>query len=274
MAEKVIESRRERTWAQPKLADGTPSTKKLLGVYNIGENIEKQVIPPKPEGATRFVCLSDTHDRHSLINVPPGDVLLHAGDFSFTGSRPEVERFNEFLRILPHKYKVVIAGNHEVTFEEDYYHNHWRRYHKQEEDTEVLKSILKDCIYLEDTDVVIEGFRIYGSPWQPAFCNWAFNLERGKECQRMWDRIPTGTDILITHGPPHGKKIGKTMAGIDAGCEKLSVAIQRTKPRVHLSGHIHEGYGITQEKVTTYINASICTLRYKPTNNPIVFDMI
>jgi len=246
-----------------------------LGVYNVGHELKKCIIPPKPEGATRFVCISDTHDRHSFIKVPPGDVLLHAGDFSFTGTKPEVERFNQFLKALPHKYKVVIAGNHEVTFEEDYYQNHWRRYHAKPEDTTQVKSLLKEnCIYLEDTEIVIEGFRIYGSPWQPTFCDWAFNVERGEECKKMWDRIPTGTDILITHGPPYGKGIGNTADAIDAGCEELILAIERTKPIVHLSGHIHEGYGINKEQATTFINASICTLSYKPTNNAIVFDMI
>jgi len=107
----------------------------------------------------------------------------------------------------------------------------------------------------------------------PFFCDWAFNLDRGPNIKEKWDLIPTsGIDILLTHGPPqlHG---GVTFKGEDTGCEDLLNAIKRAQPLVHVFGHVHEGYGVTKDEICTYINASICTFNYKPTNKPVVFDL-
>ena len=62
---------------------------------------------PKPEGHTRFVCVSDTHSKTENLEVPPGDVLLHAGDFSQIGMKKEIEEFVSFLKGLPHEHKVL-----------------------------------------------------------------------------------------------------------------------------------------------------------------------
>lgn len=90
--------------------------------------------------------------------------------------------------------------------------------------------------------MTIEGINIYGSPWQPWYHDWAFNLERGEEIKKKWDLIPQGVDVLITHGPPH-KILDKTIEGVDAGCEMLVEAIKRVKPKIHVFGHIHEARG-------------------------------
>ncbi len=56
--------------------------------------------------------------------------------------------------------------------------------------------------YLEDSETSIKGVSIYGSPWQPEFCDWAFNLPRKSEALReKWAKIPDKSDIVITHGP-------------------------------------------------------------------------
>jgi 3',5'-cyclic AMP phosphodiesterase CpdA len=73
---------------------------------------------PKPTGALRFVCLSDTHSCDlRKLQVPEGDFLLHSGDFSNMGEAYEIVEFNQFLGELPHRNKVVIAGNHDFTFD-------------------------------------------------------------------------------------------------------------------------------------------------------------
>lgn len=84
--------------------------------------------------------------------------------------------------------------------------------------------------------------------------------------------IPPDTDILITHGPPYGFA-DKTYGGLSVGCEELIKVIDVIKPKVHVFGHIHEGYGIARNDHTVFINASTCTLRYRPENKPIVFDL-
>ena len=119
------------------------------------------------------------------------------------------------------------------------------------------------------------GALIWGSPWQPEFCDWAFNLPRaGEEIRAKWKLIPAATDILVTHGPPRGGVGGICRDGFDAGCEVLTERIKEVKPLVHICGHIHECYGVFALGDTLVINASSVNLSYRPTNPPIVFDIV
>ena len=127
---------------------------------------------------------------------------------------------------LPYKHKIVIAGNHELGWDSD---------------TKDLKNELTNCTYLEDSSVEINGLKIYGTPYQPEFGRWAFNLERGQECLDKWDQIPSDTDILITHGPPLGFG-DQNKRNVRCGCVELLHSVQqRIKPKYHIYGHIHEG---------------------------------
>lgn len=238
---------------------------------------------PKPKDHVRFVCISDTHSKTDRIpDIPDGDVLIHAGDFTKICRRKEVKNFNDFLGTLPHRHKIVIAGNHELTFDqqlmternshvfmsfasafEGLKTNEWKD----------IRTLLTNCTYLEDSEIQVMGFRIYGSPWQPVFCDWGFNLPRGQPLLDKWNRIPEGTDILITHGPPlgHGDLASN---GCRAGCvELLSTVQRRVRPKYHVFGHIHEGYGVTTDGQTMFVNAAICDVHYRPCNPPIVFDL-
>jgi len=161
-----------------------------------------------------------------------------------------------YLCTLPHPHKIVIAGNHDFCFESD---------------REACEKILTNCIYLQDQEVTINGMRFYGSPWQPWFYDWAFNLERGPEIRVKWNLIPKGTDILITHGPPYG--IGDLTAQEDhAGCQDLLEVVEKIKPAIHIFGHIHEGYGISSNGITTFINVSSCDQLYQPVNPPLIYE--
>lgn len=210
----------------------------------------------------RLVCLSDTHTLHSRVKVPDGDVLIHAGDFTKRGSHEDVERFNAFLGRQPHRHKVVIAGNHDFCFEDD---------------RAAAQALITNARYLQDAALEIEGLRLYGSPWQPRFFDWAFNLDRGAPLRAKWDLIPADTDVLITHGPPfgHGDRCDD---GRRVGCEELLLALERVRPRVHVFGHIHEGYGQTELRHdggqrTLCVNASSCDVRYRAVNAPLVIDL-
>ncbi len=205
----------------------------------------------------RIVCISDTHNQLDRLRIPPGDLLIHAGDLSGRGSHKELARQLGLFAALPHRHKVVIAGNHDWGFQLDH---------------AASRALVTGAVYLQDEAVTIEGLRIYGSPWQPWFLDWAFNYPRGQSLAPIWDRIPEGTDLLITHGPPLGHG-DRTVSGEDVGCPALLDAIRRIKPRLHVFGHIHEGYGVTQEGPTTCVNASSCTEDYHPTNAPIVVDL-
>lgn len=200
------------------------------------------------------------------MQIPEGDVLVHAGDITWKGNLDAVKRFNEWLGELPHKVKIVIAGNHDFCFEKP-------------SEKFLARGRLTNCIYLEDSGEEIDlldgrKFTVWGSPWTPWFYDWAFNEERGPLIREHWDMIPDNTDIVVTHGPPYGY-LDKTDRGPRAGCEELATAIQRIKPKIHVFGHIHEGYGVEIDPNvgTKYINASSCTLQYRPTNPPIVVDI-
>eukprot|EP01087_Luapelamoeba_hula_P006777 TRINITY_DN1686_c0_g2_i1.p1 TRINITY_DN1686_c0_g2~~TRINITY_DN1686_c0_g2_i1.p1 ORF type:complete len:285 (-),score=17.73 TRINITY_DN1686_c0_g2_i1:4-858(-) len=234
---------------------------------------------PKPEGHTRFVCISDTHSLHDFLrNVPDGDVLIHAGDFTNVGELSDVEALSEWFGALPHPHKVVIAGNHDLPFDPASYAQTSMKFGPSvlgADDPQKARGLLKNCTYIEDEEVTVCGFRIWGSPWSPRFCDWAFNLDRGEPCQKQWDLIPVGIDILVTHGPPLGH--GDLCTGDHrAGCVNLLDTVeQRIKPKYHVFGHVHEGYGVTTNGVTTFINASSCNVNYSrhALNLPIVFDL-
>jgi len=97
--------------------------------------------------------------------------------------------------------------------------------------------------------------------------------KRGQEIKKIWDEIPLDVDILITHGPPYGH--GDTVPYIGStrqvGCLELLKAIQVAKPKIHIFGHVHESYGISEseEMETLFVNASICNKDFRPLNRPV-----
>eukprot|EP00455_Lapot_gusevi_P040337 TRINITY_DN4559_c0_g1_i1.p1 TRINITY_DN4559_c0_g1~~TRINITY_DN4559_c0_g1_i1.p1 ORF type:complete len:328 (-),score=51.91 TRINITY_DN4559_c0_g1_i1:157-1140(-) len=233
---------------------------------------------PKPEGYTRFVAISDTHTKTANLQLPQADILLHAGDFTNTGEPEGVRGFVEFLRGLDYSHKIVIAGNHDLTFDLANYPRIGPNFHRKNMfDAAATKDILlsagHNIVYLEDALFETRGFKIYGSPWQPEFFDWGFNETRGQRLRDRWALIPNHIDILITHGPPLGHG-DRCQDGFLAGCtDLLRVIQQRAKPKVHVFGHIHEGYGVTSDGHTLYVNASTCNLRYQSNQRPIVFDL-
>lgn len=208
----------------------------------------------------KVICLSDTHTMHGEAYIPDADILIHCGDFTSIGKVSEVIRFNDWLGSLNHiKHKIVVAGNHDLLFEES---------------PEVAQSLLTNATYLQDSEVTIDGIRIYGAPWQPRFHDWAFNVNRGADIRRKWDLIPNNLDILVTHGPPMGylDEVNKNN-GDHLGCDELLSAIHRAKPRYHLFGHIHGGYGTDKIGDTNLINCATCDEKYDPVNLPVEFKI-
>ena len=209
----------------------------------------------------RLVCVSDTHNQTDGLVVPEGDILLHAGDLTGNGQPEELAETARWLASLPHAHKVVIAGNHDFFFQED------------SEKARALFDDVPGFHYLEDAQISLDGLTIYGTPWQPWFYDWAFNLpRRGEELARIWSRVPTDMDVLLTHTPAHGI-LDRTRDGEAAGCEVLRAELSRIRPRLHVFGHIHEGYGDVTLEGTRHVNASTCDAAYKPVHPPIVVEM-
>ena len=204
----------------------------------------------------RFVMFSDTHG-YNDIPIPDGDVLIFAGDLSHgRGSLLDVDRFNKRLGELPHKHKLVIAGNHDFSFDK----------HK-----DLSKWVLTNAVYLEHHSYNIDGIKFFASPYHPKI--WGkFELERD-ELYPVWSAIPNDIDILITHGPPYGIRDESSMgSGGKVGDKALLKAINKIKPAAHIFGHIHEGYGHSRIGSTHFFNVSICNVEYEPVNKPIVWD--
>lgn len=205
----------------------------------------------------RVVCISDTHLRCRKVPIPEGDILVHAGDLTGRGSLAELAGEAAWLRALPHRHKVVVAGNHDFCF--------------QREKAQALQ-LCRGLVYLEDEGCELEGLRFWGSPWQPWFFDWAFNLPRGAELRAKWDLIPRDLDVLVTHGPP--LSIGDlTMGGQSVGCADLLEAVRRTRPRHHVCGHIHEARGVRVDGETTHVNACMLDESYAPAHAPILLDI-
>ena len=212
----------------------------------------------------KIVAISDTHDQQWNLEVPDGDVLVHAGDICFEHKGSvgfkHITRLREWLYEQPHKHKVIIAGNHDFPFET---HPKESRY------------ILRDFHYLQDSAVEIDGVKFWGSPWQPWFYDWAFNLERGKLLEEKWALIPEDTDVLLTHGPPYGK--GDLTTGYigpqeHAGCKDLTVRLQELSVKLHVFGHIHSGYGMYRLGETDCVNASVVNEHYEAVNKPVTWE--
>jgi len=232
----------------------------------------------------RVVCISDTHGLHDKMthSLPEGDILLHAGDCTNVGKEKEIEEFlNWFQNIKGYDHKIFIAGNHDFGFE---HYNGVR--HKNE--APWLHHLLNeenlsqsDVTYLHDSEVIFEypefsrPLKIYGSPWQPRFYDWAFNLNRlGTELELKWADIPDDTDILLTHTPPNGIRdfVINWRGNENVGCELLRHRLENMNVLLNVYGHIHEAYGAAYVKNTTYVNASICNSKYQPINKPIIVD--
>jgi hypothetical protein len=227
-----------------------------------------------PYGWT-IVCISDTHSLLDKIQTfPPADIIIHAGDFSNNGELEETQSFYTQFSNLPYDLKVFVAGNHDLTLDPLKLNDiNWC---SQFEKCAVKLGMTVDSYiaairkiihsnrapqgnlrYLQDDSCTVSSFtpsdsapsssiKIYGSPWQPEFFDWAFNLPRGQPLADKWAKIPPDVDVLITHGPPHGI-LDKTTQGHNIGCEELRKLFdtQSIKPRLHIFGHNHEDYGMT-----------------------------
>lgn len=198
----------------------------------------------------RIVAVADTHLYHQELVVPDGDVFVHAGDLCRAGDLEELAEVAGFLRALPHPHKVVVAGNHDWAF--------------SNEPARAREVLGPSIIYLEDEGTTVARMSFWGSPWQPAYNDWAFNLPRGEALAAKWARIPAGLDVLVTHSPPAGIGDRGPVAG-RLGCADLRARIRDVAPRLHLFGHIHQDGGFWEEEGTAFSNVTTWECERAPT---------
>lgn len=215
----------------------------------------------------KIACISDTHNNgmpHSIF--PDADILIHAGDGTSRGTIEQVKYFAKELGKLGHAHQepgyqaiIFVPGNHDWLFEKE---------------EKLARNIMAEygIITLINESIKINGFNIWGSPVCPPFYNWAF-YKKDEERKALWDLIPKNTDILITHGPPkyildevqEFNHMGYEI--IHTGCAHLHNKVIELKPKAHIFGHIHEGYGQKQMGETLFVNAALMNRAYVPVND-------
>ncbi|KAL8822886.1 MAG: hypothetical protein Q9191_006390 [Dirinaria sp. TL-2023a] len=185
---------------------------------------KRQVEPRYHTHPVSIVCVSDTHNNEP--NIPDSDVLVHAGDLTQTGTMEEVQRNLDWLQSLPHPHKIIIAGNHDFALlSEDWRSLRWG-----------------DIVYLQEARTKIRfangrTINFYGE--LGGTCNHGNLLFKYHPHEDTWnDKNPQEVNVFITHAPP------KYHLDVDGyGSDHLLKELWRIRPRLHVFGHVHGGYG-------------------------------
>ncbi|KAK8037764.1 Metallo-dependent phosphatase [Apiospora marii] len=248
--------RRLRPLATPPSPSSPAAIAQPLRLDGEGDEEEEE-----EESPVSVVCISDTHNANARCGpLPTGDLLVHAGDLTQSGTLAELQAAVAWLRAQPHRHKIVVAGNHDLLLDPACDYDHpapklacddfdGKVLRRRQRDEERARIDWGDVQYLCDSSVwtTVNGrngprrLKVYGSPRSPRNGNWAFQYPRGDGGQEVWDhQVPDDVDILVTHGPP---KAHLDLQGL--GCEHLlrEVWRVRSKLRLHVFGHVHEGHG-------------------------------
>jgi predicted phosphohydrolase len=223
----------------------------------VGTN-RKSIRTSKSSASLRLVLLSDTHQLHREVEVPDGDILIHACDFTmFCQSMKAIIDFNEWLGELPHRFKACVPGNHEFFLEGD----------------PSRCSLVDNATVLINAGVDIDGLRVWGSPVTPLYGGGAFGLSSAEDRRRLYAQILEDTDILVSHGPPYGVLDSDANSGLHSGCRELFDAVIRVRSKLHVFGHVHGAYGIFRTEHTTFVNAALLGIHGGLDKAPLVFRM-
>eukprot|EP00092_Neocalanus_flemingeri_P056375 GFUD01066822.1.p1 GENE.GFUD01066822.1~~GFUD01066822.1.p1 ORF type:complete len:362 (+),score=99.23 GFUD01066822.1:214-1299(+) len=216
------------------------------------------LLPPSPSwpGCVRLVCMSDTHGRHRELQVPPGDILIHSGDFTNTGTFSEAQDFDDWLGSLPHRHKVVVPGNHdsvmdqevrelvrsgevEVFSEEEV--NKWR---ELEDDDDLLAN----AHVLINRGLELEGLTFFGSPHtmfngvhdRSRYNRYAYSFgctDESDIAEYVAQSDYQDCHVLVTHSPPLG--IADVSSRSHRGSLAVRNAVFKMNPALHVFGHVH-----------------------------------
>jgi Icc-related predicted phosphoesterase len=204
-----------------------------------------------------IVCISDTHELHRELDVPDGDILIHTGDFTvFSKTAAAIDDFNDWLGDLPHRWKILVPGNHEFFLESD----------------PSRRRLISNATVLINEVVEIMGLKVWGSPTTPLL-GAAFGLSSPVDRAKLYAKIPDDADILVTHGPPYGILDGSPGTPRHAGCPQLLEAVTRIKPKLHVFGHVHGAHGMVSSEDTLFVNAALLGPDGDLCASPIVLRM-
>ena len=212
------------------------------------------------------ICVtSDTHTYHrDLVFDTNVDTIIHCGDFTksaLKNNRDETIEFLDWFDSLPIKNKILISGNHEYFL---------HRCHKNFSIETFFKENYPNIHYLQDSSIVIDGIKFYGTPWTLRYGDWYFMKDREKDLFEVFSKIDIDTNVLISHSP--AETILDYCQGKILGSSSLKYHIDNNLKNLkyHLFGHIHESYGYKDLHTYTAINSAF--LDYTKDNQPISFD--
>lgn len=207
----------------------------------------------------KIVIISDTHSAHRDVDLPEGDVLLHAGDLcqslgtNFFQQRAHIRDCDDWFGEQDFKKVICVAGNHDFPFEEGQI------------------SQLKNAVYLQNETYVYKGVKFFGSPNQLPFYG-AFNA-REETLERIYEKVDDDTDVIISHGAPYGILDLPRHSG-HTGSHALMSLIARVKPKLVVFGHIHDSYGESEWNGVKLFNASQAGKTWTSMDNkPWIFDL-
>jgi Icc-related predicted phosphoesterase len=185
----------------------------------------------------KLLHLSDTHCLHRKIrDLPFADVLVHSGDISNSGTEEEVLDFINWLIELPYQHKIFVTGNNDLCL--------W--------DAENIEDLPENVHFLQDRNVTIDGIKFFGL---------GYNHPEAL--------IPADSDVVVTHEPP--VMILDESAGVHWGNVPLRNRILQVKPRYHLFGHAHNGYGTVERDGIVFSNAALLDDMNRLVGNPKIF---
>jgi len=231
------------------------------------------------KSSIRIVLISDTHSRHDALgHLPPGDLLIHSGDFTQTRpSKPqEYKDFVDWFSSQPHQNKVMIAGNRDGFMDTQTARKYEPNSGFWMDLTQQYLKNQSNFVYLEDEalELKIKGttLKLFGTPWTAIYGKpgKAFQIKR-EDLAEKWQQIPRQTDILVTHMPPFGVR-DMNAGKINAGSQSLLDSVLSVKPKLHVFGHIHESYGSQNKEGVMFVNAASVKPRSKLMNPPILVD--
>ncbi len=185
----------------------------------------------------RILHLSDTHGLHHQIkDLPEADVIIHSGDISHNGDESEVLDFLNWYNDLPYKHKIFVTGNHDQCL--------W--------DADDIEDLPQNLYFLQDRGIEIDGMKFFG-----------LGYDHSEQL------IPDDTDIVVTHEPP--VMILDESSGIHWGNILLCRRIFEIKPRYHLFGHAHNGYGTAKQDGIIFSNSALLNDMNRLVRRPRLF---
>ena len=228
----------------------------------------------RDDGTVRIVLISDTHNRHKMLEMPEGDILIHAGDFTNNGTEQEIGEFDGWLASLDYQHKIVVPGNHDTGMDE-------KALLVQDANQESVQvAELANATVLRGEMVEVMGLRVFGMPdTLDLGCDWwAFGAATDEELRERAGEIPSaGVDVLVSHSPPWG--IGDTSrTGKHCGSRGLREVVLGAPqpPKLWAFGHVHYCGGcayMAKGTETLMVNVASLLRSVEGLRQPVVVDI-